>query len=86
MFYGTNSIKRHVVGRGVLTERDRAILMKEGTNAKESIAPIQEHDNEISMGTLDTEKGGLRSVNDDEQLQGTFRIHSTNVTFLMGKH
>ena len=28
-FYGSSSLKRRVVGRGVLTERDRAILLRE---------------------------------------------------------
>lgn len=78
MFYGTNSIKRHVVGRGVLTERDRAILMREETNARETVAPTPEHGTEITAG--DTDKNGLQAVNDDDQHQGTF-IHSTTVKF-----
>ena len=28
-FYGSSSLKRRVVGRGVLTQRDRAILLRE---------------------------------------------------------
>ncbi|XP_048589365.1 transmembrane protein KIAA1109 homolog isoform X3 [Nematostella vectensis] len=44
LFYGSHSIKRRVVGRGVLTERDRAILMKE-EHGRETLDTIHEDAN-----------------------------------------
>lgn len=39
-FYGSSSLKRRVVGRGVLTQRDRAILLREERASKQEDTPL----------------------------------------------
>ena len=39
-FYGSSSLKRRVVGRGVLTQRDRAILLREERASRQEDAPL----------------------------------------------
>lgn len=39
-FYGSSSLKRRVVGRGVLTQRDRAILLREERASRQEDTPL----------------------------------------------
>ncbi|XP_022799728.1 uncharacterized protein KIAA1109-like isoform X2 [Stylophora pistillata] len=39
-FYGSSSLKRRVVGRGVLTQRDRAILLREERASRQEDMPL----------------------------------------------
>lgn len=65
MFYGTNSIKRHVVGRGVLTERDRAILMMEDDHpTPQQSTSTRNTRTEVTM-TSDTDGGQTTIVEAD---------------------
>ena len=43
-FYGSSSLKRRVVGRGVLTQRDRAILLREERASRQEDAPLNLND------------------------------------------
>lgn len=60
-FYGSSSLKRRVVGRGVLTQRDRAILLREERASRQEDAPF----NLTVPGVKETEKESV-AVNVDE--------------------
>lgn len=48
-FDGSNSIKRRVVGRGVLTDRDRAILMQEENVEQDALNSPQQHPSRVAL-------------------------------------
>lgn len=81
-FYGSSSLKRRVVGRGVLTQRDRAILLREERASRQEDTPL----NVNVPGILETvhESPKLTTVKQskDQGLHGLLLL-STFLSFLL---
>ena len=79
-FYGSSSLKRRVVGRGVLTQRDRAILLREERASRQEDTPLN------VPGILETvhESPKFTTVEQskDQGLYGLI-LHSTFLSFLL---
>lgn len=69
-FYGSSSLKRRVVGRGVLTQRDRAILLREERTSRQedvplnlNMPPIKETENEnVKINVGETQDQGVYCI------------------------
>ena len=70
-FYGSTSLKRRVVGRGVLTQRDRAILMREERASRQEDAPLN-----LNVGGVKGTETPVVNVNQSEE-QGLFSTNSS---------
>lgn len=70
-FYGSTSLKRRVVGRGVLTQRDRAILMREERASRQEDAPLN-----LNVGSVKGTETPVVNVNQSEE-QGLFSTNSS---------
>lgn len=70
-FYGSTSLKRRVVGRGVLTQRDRAILMREERASRQEDAPLN-----LNVGGVKETETPVVNVNQSEE-QGLFSTNSS---------
>lgn len=70
-FYGSTSLKRRVVGRGVLTQRDRAILLREERASRQEDAPLN-----LNVGGVKGTETPVVNVNQSEE-QGLFSTSSS---------
>ena len=75
-FYGSSSLKRRVVGRGVLTQRDRAILLREERLSRQEDAPL----NVNVPGILETVHESPKTTVEQSKDQG---LYSQMITTLM---
>ena len=70
-FYGSSSLKRRVVGRGVLTQRDRAILLREERASRQEDVPL----NLNVPGVKEIEKQTVTVNVDETQEQGLYFLY-----------
>ena len=68
-FYGSSSLKRRVVGRGVLTQRDRAILLREERASRQEDMPL---DLNIPQVTETIHESPVLTNADQSKDDGTF--------------
>lgn len=68
-FYGSSSLKRRVVGRGVLTQRDRAILLREERVSRQEDTPL---DLNIPQVTETAKERPLLTKADQSKYDGMF--------------
>lgn len=68
-FYGSSSLKRRVVGRGVLTQRDRAILLREERVSRQEDTPL---DFNIPQVTETAKESPLLTKADQSKYDGMF--------------
>ena len=67
-FHGSSSLKRRVVGRGVLTQRDRAILLREGKASRQEDTPL----NTNVPGILETVHESPKTTVEQSKDQGLY--------------
>lgn len=79
-FYGSSSLKRRVVGRGVLTQRDRAILLREERASRQEDTPLP-----LSIpGILETVQESPKLTNVEQSKDQGLSCLVLIYTFLLG--
>jgi len=81
-FYGSSSLKRRVVGRGVLTQRDRAILLREERASRQEDTPLNVNVPGILETVHESPKSTTVEQSKDQGLHGLLLL-STFLSFLL---